>query len=202
MQIQGQPNTTLSPTARFNKPLPRLVMAIAAMVATAGCAQAGQAQEHEQSSRGAPMAELCLASSAHQQGVDTTTQAQALARIQAELALTDEHRARGLMHREHLGEHEGMLFYYPNSQYRSFWMFNTLIPLDIAYLADDGEILQIKTMEPCLSDNPGRCPGYQSDGRARAALELNAGAFADFGVDVGDYVLDASCEHSPWAAGW
>lgn len=186
-----------------SNPATATLIALGVTLALTACAQAGQlSSNHEAPLGDAPKAELCLASSDHQQGVDSATLAHELARIQTELALTEEHRARGLMHREHLGPEEGMLFYYPNSQYRSFWMFNTLIPLDIAYLADDGEILQIITMEPCLSDNPARCKGYQSDGRARAALELNAGAFIELGVGVGDYVLEANCQQAPWAAGW
>lgn len=215
------PVNNLSDKCSNPSKLKPIVIALGVTLALTACAQAGQQgseptrsagseqvqsqtnnNEGEAPLRDAPKAEVCLASSDHQQGVDSSTMAHELARIQTELALTDEHRARGLMHREHLAPEEGMLFYYPNSQYRSFWMFNTLIPLDIAYLADDGEILQIITMEPCLSDNPGRCKGYQSDGRARAALELNARAFAELGVGVGDYVLEATCQHSPWAAGW
>lgn len=173
-----------------------LITISVSLVLTA-CAHAGQ-----QESVDMPKAELCLASSNHQQGVVSSTMAHERARVQAELALTEDDRARGLMHREHLEPEEGMLFYYPNSQYRSFWMFNTLIPLDIAYLADDGEILQIITMEPCESESPFRCKGYQSDAQARAALELNAGAFVELGVDVGDYVLEANCQQAPWAEGW
>lgn len=155
----------------------------------AGCAQVTPAQASELPSQ----ANLCLASAP---GAD------AVAMIDSELALTDETRARGLMHRQHLAPDAGMLFYYPNTHYRSFWMFNTLIPLDIAYLSDEGEITQIITMEPCLHDNPGRCQSYPSDRRARAALELNAGAFEQLGVSVGDYVLEQSCRQAPWATGW
>lgn len=177
-------------------------MSLALTLSMSACAHAGQvATEHQHSSPSAPMAELCLASIA-QPGQAEFTEAFEVAQVQAELALTDEQRARGLMHREHLAADAGMLFYYPNSQYRSFWMFSTLIPLDIAYLTDAGEILQIITMQPCFSDNPGRCPGYQSDARARAALELNAGRFAELGVTAGDYVLNANCQSAPWAEGW
>ena len=198
------------------------LIALGTSLALTACAQAGQVQtgqvqtdeiqtSHAQLTRGQASqqgasaiesAELCLASSNHQQGVVSSAMAHELGRVQAELALTEESRAQGLMHREQLAPMEGMLFYYPNSQYRSFWMFKTLIPLDIAYLADDGEILQIMTMEPCLSESPSRCKGYPSTRRARAALELNAGAFAELDVSIGDYVLESNCQQAPWAEGW
>lgn len=118
--------------------------------------------------------------------------------INAEVAADDRSRARGLMQRDSLGSHEGMLFYYPDTQYRGFWMYQTLIPLDIAFLADNGEIVDIQTMEPCLSNSPRQCPGYQSSAPARAALELNAGAFEQFSIQVGDYVYEQSCSREPW----
>lgn len=118
--------------------------------------------------------------------------------IDAELAVDYNSRARGLMQRESLGENQGMLFYYPDTEYRGFWMYQTLIPLDIAFLADDGEIIDIQTMEPCLSSNPRHCPGYQSVAPARAALEVNAGAFEQFSIKVGDYVYEQSCTRKAW----
>ncbi|MCC5878289.1 MAG: DUF192 domain-containing protein [Idiomarina sp.] len=146
-------------------------------------------------------ANLCLLTArAYQQ--DATQRADSAVMIKAELAVNDAQRSRGLMHREHLGADEGMLFYYPRSDYRGFWMFQTLIVLDIAFIDDDGRISQIKTMEPCMSSNPRHCPGYQSNSAARAALELNGGAFADFGIMEGDYVLERTCEQAPWAEGW
>lgn len=145
----------------------------------------------------AEQTELCLLSAAQREAA-----AGEGISIDAELALNEERRAQGLMHREELAENAGMLFYYPRAEYRGFWMFQTLIPLDIAFLDDEGRILQIKTMEPCMSSVPHHCPGYRSNAQARAALELNAGAFAKFDIREGDYVFNASCEQSPWAEGW
>lgn len=171
--------------------------AIVACLVLAACSSSSEASTE------ASMMELCIASEPlQQQSVDTTAPTNRLLRIEAELALTDGARSLGLMHREHLAEDAGMLFYYPDSQRRSFWMFNTLIPLDIAYLDESGKIMQILTMEPCFSDNPGHCRAYPSDHRARAALEVNAGVFDAHGVSQGDYVLDANCQYEPWAQGW
>ena len=56
--------------------------------------------------------------------------------INVELATTNETRNRGLMHRHSLGTDDGMLFVFPDNDYRSFWMENTYIPLSIAYLTE------------------------------------------------------------------
>lgn len=118
--------------------------------------------------------------------------------IQAQLARTGQQRATGLMHVDSLESDHGMLFHYPQVAQRGFWMYQTLIPLDIAYLAEDGKILQILTMQPCASGNPRNCPSYPSAQPFKAALELNAGAFAEYEITAGDYVLDDACENEVW----
>lgn len=99
-----------------------------------------------------------------------------------EIAATAEERERGLMHREELGPDEGMLFVFPDSALRSFWMKNTIIPLSIAYISQEGRILEIHDMEP-LSLSPVR-----SRFPARYALELNQGRFDELGITVGDRI--------------
>lgn len=136
--------------------------------------------------------DLCLYSP--QQGPDQ----EQTEMVKVELARDFASRARGLMQRTELDQRGGMLFYYLFSERRAFWMYQTLLPLDIAYLAADGEILQIETMEPCDSGDPAQCRSYPSEQPARAALELNAGAFADFGIAAGDYVYDQECQQAPW----
>ncbi len=83
---------------------------------------------------------------------------------------------------QELGENEGMFFVFPNAQIRRFWMKNTVIPLDIAYLDPDGVIVNILTMEP-LDES-----GYLSARPAQYALETGAGWFARNGVKPGDRV--------------
>ena len=99
-----------------------------------------------------------------------------------EVARSSEEQARGLMERKHLGEREGMIFVYAADRRMSFWMKNTLIPLSIAFLAADGEILQIEDMKP-LDLTP-----VTSQRSARYALEVNQGAFERAGARVGDRV--------------
>lgn len=111
--------------------------------------------------------------------------------LRAELARTPEQRAHGLMERASLPQDAGMLFLYPQPQDSTsgFWMFRTRIPLDIAFLDDDGRIIAIRSMVPCGSPNPRVCP-VTSPGRPYSgALEVNRGYFEERGVEVGDRVV-------------
>ena len=96
----------------------------------------------------------------------------------------DDHAARqlGLMYRNFLPQDSGMLFSFPNSEERSFWMKNTYIPLSIAYIDGEGRIINIEDMEP-LNLN-----GVRSAGPAKFALEANKGWFKERGINVGDIV--------------
>lgn len=111
--------------------------------------------------------------------------------LRAELAVTDEQRAMGLMERSALPADAGMLFWFqePQPDSTGFWMFRTRIPLDIAYLGPEGEIRSIRAMEPCTSPDPRWCPSYPAGAEYRAALEVNRGFFERHGIGVGDRVL-------------
>lgn len=82
------------------------------------------------------------------------------------------------------GTRRGMVFVFGFDQFMSFWMRNTIIPLDIAYLDRDGTVLNTHTMMP-LDDRPNQ---YPSDGRALMAIEVNAGVFAELGLTKGDVI--------------
>ena len=111
-------------------------------------------------------------------------------RLDVEVAETASQRQRGLMGREHLPETRGMLFRFESEQPagNAFWMYRTLIPLDIAYIDGEGRIVAINTMPPCESDAPQECPSYPAGTAYHAALEVNAGYFAERGIQVGDCV--------------
>lgn len=110
--------------------------------------------------------------------------------LRVELADTQPQHARGLMQREQLGEFEGMLFRYGSVRPGSsgFWMYQTLIPLDIAYLNSRGEIVKTFTMLPCGSDDPSQCRSYEPGKNYQFALEMNAGFFAEHDIRMGDRV--------------
>ena len=99
--------------------------------------------------------------------------------VQAEVARTPEERERGLMFRESLAKGEGMLFVFPDAQYRSFWMKDTFIPLDIAYLDADLKIVDILPMEPQTTEPQA------STRPAMFALEVPRGWFAEEDIAAG-----------------
>ena len=99
--------------------------------------------------------------------------------IRAEVARTPEQRATGLMHRRELGANDGMLFVFEQAGVQCFWMRNTLVPLSIAFLADDGRIVNIADMQP--QSEQSQCSAQP----VRHALEMNQGWFARRGVRAG-----------------
>jgi uncharacterized membrane protein (UPF0127 family) len=107
--------------------------------------------------------------------------------VDAELATTVETRRRGLMERPSVPADRGMLFIFKEPQPLSFWMFNTLIPLDILFIDEQRRIIAIHAaVPPCQP--PRQCPTYASDGPAQFVLEVNAGVAVKAGVRLGDEV--------------
>lgn len=101
-------------------------------------------------------------------------------RIRAMVARTPEQRATGLMFRTEMAANEGMLFVFDQPQRQCFWMMNTLIPLSIAFLEDDGTIVNLDEMKPRTTDN------HCSARPVRYVLEMNAGWFTRKGLRPGD----------------
>lgn len=99
--------------------------------------------------------------------------------IRAEVAQTPEQRAIGLMHRREMPVNEGMLFVFEQPAQQCFWMKNTLLPLSIAFLADDGTVVNIADMKPQALD------AHCSTRTVRYALEMNQGWFARRGIQPG-----------------
>ena len=99
--------------------------------------------------------------------------------VEAEVARSYEERERGLMYRDKLAKGQGMLFVFPDAQIRSFWMKNTFIPLDIAYLDSELRVVDIQAMEAeSLDSHPSASP-------AMFALEVPLGWFEEVGLTVG-----------------
>ncbi len=99
--------------------------------------------------------------------------------IRAEVAATPDERAVGLMRRPQMGANQGMVFLFDQPAVQCMWMKNTLIPLSVAFIADDGRILNIEDMAPQTEDN--HCAAKP----ARYALEMNRGWFAKHGISAG-----------------
>ena len=113
------------------------------------------------------------------QKLPTVTLSAGMHLIQAELAQTSEQRSVGLMHRPKMGANEGMLFVFESASEQCFWMKNTLLPLSIAFLADDGQVVNIEDMAPQTLN------GHCSKRPVRYALEMNQGWFAKRGIKAG-----------------
>jgi len=104
-----------------------------------------------------------------------------------ELARTNDEQARGLMFRASLAADAGMLFIFSQEGVYSFWMENTLIPLDMIWLDESGRVVYIKeNAQPCPAN--GDCPDINPSQTAKYVLEINAGVSKKIGLRVGDTV--------------
>ncbi len=117
------------------------------------------------------------------------------AEFTVELADDPQERATGLMHRQSMPRYEGMLFIYDRPQPISFWMRNTLIPLDMLFIDPDGRIAHIHENavpldETPISGGPGRI----------AVLEINGGLSRQLGIKVGDEIRHPA--FAPDIAAW
>jgi uncharacterized protein len=101
-----------------------------------------------------------------------------------ELAVTDAEKNKGLMNRASLAEDSGMLFIWEDVEQRTFWMKNTLIPLDMIFIAEDGIIHHIHHMARPLDQTR-----ITSEGPSRAVLEINGGLTDILGITEGDKVI-------------
>jgi uncharacterized membrane protein (UPF0127 family) len=102
-----------------------------------------------------------------------------LHQITAEVARTPQQQQIGMMMRTQMAQHEGMLFVFDDVAPRCFWMKNTLLPLSIAFIADDGTIVNTADMEP--RSEKSHCSAQP----VRFALEMNLGWFAKRGIKPG-----------------
>ena len=100
-------------------------------------------------------------------------------RIDAQVAHKPAERQIGLMQRKSMPPQEGMLFVFEEPGVQCFWMKNTLLPLSIAFLADDGTVVNVADMKPQALDS------HCSAKPVRYALEMNQGWFAKRGIKAG-----------------
>ena len=129
----------------------------------------------------------------------TSTQAQAqmprielsasFHRIDAEVAADQQNRMQGLMNRRSMAANQGMLFVFTHPDRHCMWMRNTLLPLSVAFLDEQGRILNIEDMKPQTENN------HCASSPARFALEMNQGWFASKGIKVGQRI--GGVEKSP-----
>lgn len=109
-----------------------------------------------------------------------------LIKINAEIADDKQEQANGLMFREKLNKNEGMLFVFENEEYQTFWMKNTLIPLDMIFIDENFEIVDIKNAVPCKEEP---CALYKSSKPAKYVLEVNSNFAEKNGINAGDKII-------------
>ena len=139
----------------------RCLLISSALLLPLGCAPFASAQTEPQ----APLATMPIQAGMHI--------------VQAEIAQTPEQRQMGLMLRKTMADSHGMMFVFEQAATQCFWMKNTLLPLTIAFVADDGRIVNFADMKPM--DENSHC----SKEKVRFALEMNKGWFDKRGLKEG-----------------
>lgn len=120
-----------------------------------------------------------LASAGAQSPLPTTRLTAGIHLITAEVAATDPARMRGLMFRERLAPNSGMLFIFDDKAMQCMWMRNTFVPLSVAFIEDDGSIVNIEDMQPRTEAS------HCAKRPVRYALEMELGWFARRGLQSG-----------------
>lgn len=109
--------------------------------------------------------------------------------VDVEVADTPQSRARGLMFRRELAPYAGMLFVFPEAKRHSFWMKNTLIPLDMVFIDGAGVVVGV-----VASAAPQTLASRQVDGVSRFVVEVGGGWAAAHGVQAGTRVRFADVD--------
>ncbi len=112
------------------------------------------------------------------------------------VADTNEKKIKGLMGIDNIKENQGMLFLFKNRAYRSFWMKNMKISIDILFIYKNKVVKIYKEVPICENTS---CPVYESGSKADSVLELTAGSCGKFGIKVGDKVVFSSLVKAKWA---
>ncbi len=178
-------SSTSTAASDSRAPLVRLLAAAASLGAAGlgACGgDGGQAARTQESATGQDSAAPVASVERSPAGLRVTTLDVGGHQVTAEVAERESQRERGLMERDSLPGDHGMLFVYSEPQTLSFWMRNTEVPLDIAFLSPDGVIVDIQQMEPRSDEQ------HRSREPAMYALEMSQGWFEEHGVTVGDRV--------------
>jgi hypothetical protein len=119
------------------------------------------------------------------------------ARLVVEVARSLQQQALGLMDRPSLAPEAGMLFVFEEPRSAGFWMWRTLMPLDVAFMDEAGIVRSILTLDPCEGRDSDDCPEHRPGVEYFSALEVNAGWFARHGLGVGARVTVRETEGPP-----
>ena len=114
------------------------------------------------------------------------------------LAADDADRARGLMEVDSLGGYDGMIFRFDGPTRSQFYMFDTRLPLSIAFFDTDGRFVSATDMAPCTATKASDCPVYGADGPYVDALEVVQGGLGPWGIGGGSRIeVGGTCSRSP-----
>ncbi len=177
------------------------LLAVAFLVALRGCADGEAPDRSEATSKRTDDGSGSTASHGDSPRPPDVTKVRIGGRtFHLEVARTESERRRGLMGRSSLPEDRGMLFVFPASRRRSFWMKDCEIPLDVIFLDDRGRVINIHEMEPPDEGTPTEeLEHYRSASPARFAVELRKGMAEKLGLSRGEKVLDDPERIGRWA---
>ena len=125
------------------------------------------------------LAGAAIAQDAPQMDLQRTKLSAGMHQITVQVAQTPEQRSTGLMFRKEMPQPEGMLFVFEQASMQCFWMKNTVLPLTAAFVADNGEIVNLADMKPQTTDS------HCSAKPVRFVLEMNQGWFTKKGIKAG-----------------
>ncbi len=107
----------------------------------------------------------------------------------AEVASTDQERAKGLMYRQSLAKDRCMFFIYADDADHAIWMKNCLISLDVAWVDKDGKVVETaENVPPCSPMRGDDCPTYGGTVPARHFIEFPVGTFKRLGLKKGEHL--------------
>ncbi|WP_231186899.1 DUF192 domain-containing protein [Haladaptatus sp. DYF46] len=158
------------------------VLSVVCLLVLAGCAGGGFGSDGGNQGTQTPTTVEETVNAAFVTGGNRTT-------VTLEVANSAGERERGLMYRESLAKNHGMVFVFEDPAVQSFWMKNTLIPLDMVFVSENGTVLNVAhaDTQPNASDSELR--SYQSDGDAKYVVEMRQG-FADrVGIEPGSKLV-------------
>ena len=162
----------------FSKALPRLALSGGLCLAVLACRTTSSSEAQDASKTAARAATTTTTPRVilSPAGRDPVT-------VDVEVVQTPEARQRGLMYRKQLAANAGMLFIFDQSEWHSFWMHNTLLPLDMLFITSDWHVLGIVENATPLTDSPRNVPGD-----SQYVLEVNAGFSRRHGLQPGTNV--------------
>ena len=114
----------------------------------------------------------------------TDAEGKYLTKIDIEIAEDEEARNTGLMYRAKMKEDQGMLFIFPAEKPQSFWMRNTILPLDIIFVNSKMEVVNIRDHAKPFDES-----SYSSTGPAKYVVEVNAGFADEHGIIPGSKII-------------